>query len=942
MRYYENVLKTSENRLNPRSYYIPGGKSEYNLLNGEWRFKYYNRDIDVEENIDNWDNIPVPSCWQILGYENPNYTNINYPYPYDIPYVPDDNPCGVYERDFDIKNKWGRVYFVLEGVSSCAKIFLNGKYVGFTQGSHLEAEFDITDFVFEGKNTIRVEVLKWCVGSYLEDQDFMRFNGIFRDLYILQRPENHIVDISLSTKENSIFVSADKECNISLYSEDGNLLDSKKGEKAEFVLENPIRWNAEMPYLYTVKIEKDGEIITRKIGFRAISVSDKGEVLLNGSPIKFRGVNHHDTSKMRGWCQSDEELLNDLRLMKELNINCIRTSHYPPTPKFVDMCDELGFYVVLETDLETHGIVRRFADVAYGYDVESDDWVCQRDEWKKEFIERMQRAVLLFKNNTCVVMWSTGNESGYGKNHEAMIDWVRTLRDDRLVHCEDASRKGDNAKADVYSRMYTYMPDMEKYALDENEKKPFFLCEYAHAMGNGPGDVYDYNELINKYPKLSGGCIWEWADHVVTEDGVEKYGGDFKGELTHDANFCCDGIVFADRSFKAGTLEMKTAYQPIRTFLSGKTLTIKNLYDFTVLNSDFEFICEIEKDGEVIESSKKELNIKPHSNQEIELDLPNVSSKYGLYLNCYLLKNGFELAHTQHKLESQVIKEAVCEKKAKFSEIGENILISGEGFEYTFSKFYGNFISLKIAGEEKLAERMGITTWRAPIDNERYIKNKWGNYNIWEGENMDCLFTKIYDCKLENGVITVSGSLSGVSRMPFFRYTLTIEVFQDGRINFDLSGIVRENVFWLPRLGFELKLIGEDKKFSYFGNGPYESYIDMCHAGKIGRYESSADKEYVKYPMPQEHGNHIGVRELLIDGMKFTSDNDFECNVSNYSSKDLTAAMHTDELTKKGYTFVRLDYKNSGLGSAACGPPLEEKYRLDEKKIKFTFSMLKM
>ena len=377
MRYYENIEKTSENRLPQRNYYIPQGKSEYTLLNGTWRFKYYNRDVDVESNITEWDSIPVPSCWQILGYDNPNYTNVNYPYPCDPPYVPDENPCGVYERDFTVEKKWGRVYFVLEGVSSCAKVAVNGKYVGFTQGSHLQAEFDITDYVTEGENKIRVDVLKWCVGSYLEDQDFFRFNGIFRDCYILQRPENHINNIRIDAFTDTISVKCDKEADITVLDADGNVLGESITNECDFVIENPVLWNAENPYLYTVKLCAEGEEITQKIGIRTIEISSDYELLINGVSVKLHGVNHHDTSKFRGWCQTDEELLADLKLMKKLNINCVRTSHYPPTPKFLDMCDELGFYVILETDIETHGFVRRHADVSYGYDVNSADWLCQ-------------------------------------------------------------------------------------------------------------------------------------------------------------------------------------------------------------------------------------------------------------------------------------------------------------------------------------------------------------------------------------------------------------------------------------------------------------------------------------------------------------------------------------------------------------------------------------
>ena len=449
MRIYENPQVTSENRLAPRSYYIPGGISEYQLLNGTWKFAYFERDIDVPQVIEKWDETPVPSCWQIEGYENPNYTNINFPYPCDLPYVPDDNPCGVYEREFEITKKWGCVYFVFEGVSSCAFLYINDTYIGFTQGSHLQAEFDITDAVVEGKNTVRVKVLKWCCGSYLEDQDFFRFNGIFRDCYILQRPQGHIVDVDMIPDDKQIAVKFDGSAKVCIKAGDEILVQSEAENEFVYTPEHPVLWNAEKPFLYTVVLEREGETIELKAGLRKIEISDAYELLINGVSVKLHGVNHHDTSKYRGWCQSNDELRADLELMKELNINCVRTSHYPPTPAFVQMCDELGFYVVMETDIESHGFVRRQANVAYNYDVQSNAWPCTNREWKKEHVERMMRMVELYKNHASIIMWSTGNESGHGSNHVEMIRWTKKRDNTRLIQCEDASRKGQIHNAAV-------------------------------------------------------------------------------------------------------------------------------------------------------------------------------------------------------------------------------------------------------------------------------------------------------------------------------------------------------------------------------------------------------------------------------------------------------------------------------------------------------------
>lgn len=563
MRKYENPLKTSENRLKQRSWYIPEG-SEKCDLNGEWRFKYFENGDKAGE-ITEWDNITVPSCWQLKGYENPNYTNINYPFPCDPPYVPDINPVGIYERSFQLTDGSLDTYLVFEGVSSVAEVYINGKYVGFTEGSRLMAEFDITEFVSSGTNVIRVYVRKWCCGSYLEDQDAFRYNGIFRDIYILSRPQGHIFDLDLRTEENTIICTADKDFSAELY--DGETLLStglSLGGKLCFTVDTPKLWTAETPNLYTVKFLAAGETVTRKVGFRTIEISPDYELLINGTPVKLKGVNHHDTHPEKGWTMSEEDYVRDLKLMKELNINTIRTSHYPPAPKFLDYCDEMGFYVILETDIETHGFLRRYANVGYCFDVDSPDWPCANPEWKKEFLSRMERAYERDKIHSSIIMWSTGNESGYSENQHDMIEWVKARDSQRLAHCEDASRKGTPDNTDVFSMMYPSVGRIKDWAEDNKIKQPVFMCEYAHAMGNGPGGVWDYWDAIYGNKKLIGGCIWEWADHVVLDYGVQKYGGDFVGELTHEGNFCCDGMVFADRSFKAGTYEIKNTYAPFR------------------------------------------------------------------------------------------------------------------------------------------------------------------------------------------------------------------------------------------------------------------------------------------------------------------------------------------------------------------------------------------
>ena len=462
MREYENLKKISENREKQRSYYIPyqsleaaleGDKTKsdfYKLLNGEWQFKYFERDIDAKLENDEWDTIKVPSNWQMHGYEAPYYTNVNYPYPVDPPYVPDDNPCGVYSFDFEIEKGWTEreTYIVFEGVCSCIYLYINDKYVGFSQGSHLQAEFDITKYIKEGKNNLRAKVLKWCLGSYLEDQDFFRLNGIFRDVYLLSREKGHIKDIDVSADTKNIYVSCD---NYEIYDQNGNKTD----------LSNPVLWNAEKPYLYTVVVMGKTEFIPIKAGMREVSVSADGELLINGVSVKLKGVNHHDTHPTDGYCETEEFIKDELLKMKQLNINCIRTSHYPPTPEFLNMCDEIGFYVIDETDIETHGFASRHS--GYQYD-QNDQWICRQPKWEEAFVERIERMVERDKNHACVIMWSMGNESNIGRNHDAMIAWCKNRDNSRLVHFESASITGDTADVDVRSSMYTDVCSLIKKA----------------------------------------------------------------------------------------------------------------------------------------------------------------------------------------------------------------------------------------------------------------------------------------------------------------------------------------------------------------------------------------------------------------------------------------------------------------------------------------------
>lgn len=970
MKEFENPQILEINREDARSYFIPyrddasalrGEKEKspyYRLMNGTWDFKYYDRHIDVPELITEWDSIRVPGNWQMQGYDKPMYTNVNYPIPVDPPYVPDDNPCGVYAVDFSLEKEWEirKTYVMFEGVSSCFYLYVNDQYVGYSQGSHMPSEFDITDCVRAGNNRMVVRVLKWCDGSYMEDQDFFRMSGIFRDVYLLSRDAVHIKDVEVKADCQTITARAEgvETAEISLYNAEGELVARQQGKEATFAPEEPQLWTAETPYLYTVVFRAGEESVPQRIGMRTVNVSEAGELLINGVSVKLKGVNHHDTHPTQGYYLTDADIDKDLTLMKQLNINCIRTSHYPPTPYFLEQCDVLGFYVVDEADLEMHGFATRI--FGYGYQNYHEDWLFEKEEWKEAFLDRARRMVERDKNHPSIIMWSLGNEAGYGTNFDIMGEWVKQRDSSRLLHYERMPDE-DYPLYDVFSRMYPPLDSVREYAESEH-KKPFFLCEYSHAMGNSPGDVWDYWELFYQYPKLIGGCIWEWADHVVMQkdengNDVCCYGGDF-GEETHDGNFCCDGMVFADRTTKAGTYEIKKAYEYIKTTWDGKVLHVKNLHDF-IATDCYEMRWELQCDGATMQSGSEIVSALPKQETAvtIALDLPE-SCLLGCYLNVSFVlredtpwaKKGFEMTSAQHEVtvKKEVIPSKVAHLPITLVESGEHYYIKGENFSYIFNRHYGSLESIVRDDKEKLGGLAKLSVWRAPTDNDRRIKLDWGLFeDNQRAKNFNKLHTKIYDCVANQPAediitIKVNGSLAGVSRIPFLHYQTVYTVSGNGDIKVQLHADFTDNTVYLPRLGFEFALPAAVREFDYFGMGPMENYVDMCHHAKMGLYHSSAEAEYVPYPMPQEHGNHTKtVRLETENGLVFEAADMFEFQVSQYQSDMLTQATHTNELQPCGKTMVRIDYKVSGIGSNSCGPTLLPKYQLKDEKIDFAF-----
>jgi len=946
MRAYEDLSQLQKLRLPQRAYYIPQGSKLD--LNGAWDFAYYTADyLDTPSATGT---IDVPSCWQCRGYEHPHYTNLVYPFPLDAPYVPEENPMGVYTRSFTIQDLSQRYYLVFEGVSSCVEVLINGHFAGYSQGSRLQAEFDITAFLIPGENTVTAKVRKWCSGSYLEDQDCFRYNGIFRDVYLLRRPQGHIKDLHITTQKNTVFAEFEGEAEIDLFAPDGEKIGQWSGkDKAELTIENPLLWNAEQPYLYSLELRCAGEVIRQRFGFVEYGVNEEGAFTVNGVAVKLKGINHHDTHPTNGYTLTNEELWNELLLMKKLNINCIRTSHYPPMPVFLEYCDALGFYVMVETDIETHGFATRFPRYT-DYDCVNGnpDWLGNREEWKEAYLERMVRTYHRDKNHACVFSWSTGNESGHCDAHYDMIKWLRSVDSKRLVHCEDASRASEQTqpglaapeyyrRPDIHSKMYPGYEELEAYALDESKDLPYFMCEYSHAMGNGPGDMADYWQVIHRYPKLIGGCIWEWADHTYVDNGVPKYGGDF-GELTSDGNFCADGLVSFDRKCKAGTYNAKYVYQYVGFAREGDTLRITNLHDFIDM-SCYRLVLQVCVDGEVTYQEDLVLPLAPKCSADWAFPLPQ-SCRLGAFVRCRAYDEDGDVAALWEE-DLQVEKEpAQAMQPCHIEETGDSFILGGSQLVTTVSKRTGLPVSICKNGKELLAKPVTLSIWRAPTDNDRKIRLRWGYITPTNSENYDRIFNKVYTAEVSNDRLEITGSLAGIGRFPFLRYRLCYQVDKAGQVQVQLDAKVRENATWLPRFGFDFALKKTDGSFRYFGRGPWENYCDMGAHVTTDWFESDTKQSYFPYIMPQEHGNHCGCLDLQVQNtLRFTADTPFQFSVSDYDAPALTRATHWNELESNGLCNVRIDYKNSGLGSNSCGPELQNKYRLEEKEFSFAFRM---
>ena len=979
-----------------RSYYLPfadeeeshtGVSSRVFSLNGEWAFRYFEsfgQAVDPEEGLcfdeEEMGSIPVPSCWQNHGYGRHMYTNVRYPFPVDPPYVPDENPCGLYVRHFELeeKDQEARWFLNFEGVDSCFYLWVNGEFAGYSQVSHATSEFELTELLQEGDNTLAVLVLQWCDGSYLEDQDKLRMSGIFRDVYLIARPqaflrdyfvkESFAPDFSHAQVTVELMPEGKLDLTASLYAPDGTLVAACEHPKDSAVLEvpAPVLWNAEHPAQYTLVLETPDECIVQMVGLRKIEVID-GVVYLNGVNIKFRGVNRHDSDPVTGYTISREQALLDLALMKRHNVNAIRTSHYPNAPWFLQMCSEYGFYVIGEADMESHGMAMRTGNHSNeNYADAADD-----PQFGEAILDRMQRSVIRDKNNAAVVIWSLGNESGWGENFEAAGRWAKEYDPSRLLHYENfltyhKARKPDFSMLDLYSRMYASLDQVRDYFagkdLDENlpEKKlPFIQCEYIHAMGNGPGDAEDYQQLIMEYDGFCGGFVWEWCDHAVyggtTPDNrpIYRYGGDF-GEFPHDGNFCMDGLVYPDRTPHTGLLEYKNVIRPIRARRAeGKadTFILHNYLDFTNAEDFLTVSYEISQDGEVLYGGELELpHLPPHGEAEVVLPALPEGGVCTLLLS-YATKAAGDFCTAGHALgfdeivlhDEPFFLDAPAEGPVELEETGDAVVLTGEKFRYVFNKHTGLFDSLVWQNRNYLEKPMGWNLYRAPTDNDQYIRHQW------ELAGYHRPTVKVYGVqvsRLENGgaCVTCQLSIAALTVSPFLRVEAQWAIDAQGRIDASLD-CRRDGRFpWLPRFGVRLFLPKDFASVEYFGYGPYESYQDKHQASHLGVYAQAVDAMHEDYLKPQENSSHWGCRYVtLTDGaysLTASSETPFSMNVSPYTQEELAEKKHNYELTKCGQTVFCLDYKMSGVGSNSCGPELLPQYRLEEEEFAFRFTLM--
>ncbi len=1008
--YHKSIEKLHVNCEAPRAYFVPFSCEKQALngnralsdrffsLCGSWNFSFYPSLNDVpafwEESFstEGMDTVEVPRSWQTYtdrNYDIPNYTNRHYPFPIDPPHVPDNNPCGLYARSvFLSKERIGgkKVYINFEGVDSCFYLFVNDKFACYSQVSHMTSECDITDLICEGINTIKVLVLKWCDGSYLEDQDKFRFSGIFREVYLLMREPVHVEDVyclptlnadySKGVVNTSVSLTGAASVSYRLLSPCGKELCGGEieinGKGAfEMTVSAPALWSDEQPALYTLVLSCNGEVIAQHVGFKHVEVKNK-VFYLNGKKIKMKGVNRHDSHPLLGSATPLDHMINDIMILKAHNVNMIRTSHYPNDPRFLDLCSVYGLLICDETDLETHGM----QSLSSGWDDLTND-----PAWEESYLDRLVRMFERDKNNACVIMWSLGNESGIGCNQVVMSDYVHKRMPGSIVHCEDITRrlcsiakksgnkedweKVNNDTIDIESRMYiTPEETVTLYAKNKYYKKPLFLCEYSHAMGNGPGCLKEYWDAIYANDELCGGCVWEFLDHAtavgdVVYDPHYMYGGGF-GDQPNDGNFCMDGLVYPDRRPHTGLLEYKQVIKPfaISEFdQANGTFRVKNLKYFTTLE-DMDLLYTVEKDGKIIREGRfLSIKINPQSSRKYTVNLSGLELDGGVCtLNIRAVSNvskpwapaGSEIGFEQINLEANVnISKLVPDAATRFfvAENDKKITVASGETVYSVSKFTGLVTSICDNGREMLATPITPTIWRAPTDNDRKVKSEW------YAQGFSIATVKCYECAVAekgDGWVKIAAKLSlgGHTEATILRTDVVYTIYANGGIVFDFDVNVREGASHLPRFGVEFLMPEGSERIEYFGRGPVESYMDKRHASHLGFFKTTAKDNFEDYIRPQENMAHtdtefVSVTSLQGHGLLALSNGaPISFNACHFTPKQLETTDYNFKLVPMKETCVNIDYRQDGIGSNSCGPTLHPRWQLKEKSFSFSFRLL--
>ncbi|MHB9106182.1 MAG: beta-galactosidase, LacZ type [Armatimonadota bacterium] len=976
----------------------PGASPFYRLLSGEWEFCYagsleaapkefFTAGYDASA----WDTLPVPSNWQLHGYGRPQYVNVLYPFPVLPPSIPRENPVGCYRRAFTLPESWDdrAVFLRFDGVNSAFYVWVNGRQVGYSQGTHLPSEFDITAYLQPGENLLAVQVLQWSDGSYMEDQDYWRLSGIFRDVHLYSTPGVHVRDARIRTRFDAeyqdamLFVraavtnytqKAASGCSVAmqLIDAEGNIVLEKqaaaprvpgKGETAVDLLTEvaaPRQWSAEDPYLYTLYLTLQDaagtvlEVERFTVGFRQVETKN-GVLLVNGRPVKLRGVNRHEIHPDLGQAVNYQSMVKDATLMKQHNVNCVRTSHYSNDPRWFDLCDRFGLYVIGEADLETHGFQA----------VGNLNWISDHPDWTAAYVERAERMVERDKNHPCIISWSLGNESGFGKNHEAMSAWIKANDPTRPIHYEGATGWGNaegrptEETTDLVSTMYSSVEQVRAEGEKTDDPRPFFMCEYTHAMGNGCGSLKEYWDLFYRYPRLAGGCIWQWCDHGLrryTEDGRMwfAYGGDF-GEMPHDGNFCIGGLVGPDRDVHPALIDYKAILQPVSAeaadLKKGK-IKLLNRFDFLPLDA-LTCAWSVVSEGKVLQEGQLALPSLPAWNEgtvSVPYKLADLEpgAEYLLNLSFGLAEStawaprGFELAFAQFVLPVESVsvpRIAIPMPKVKAEQTDESIVVRGEDFRLVFDRRQGVIASWQSAGLDLLAAGPRLNLWRAPVDNDVHFAERWRQAGYHRHLHN---IGRVELAETGDAVrVEVDSSLLVYADRTRFDTKYIYTIHGTGEVTVETSFVPVGDLPPLPRVGLQLMLPAAFERFTWYGLGPHECYPDRRSSGRLGLYDSTVTDEFVHYVTPQENGNKMDVRwatftDLRGRGLFVAGAPTLNVSAHHYTTEHLAAARHWHELTPIPEIVLNLDYRQAGVGNGTLAPETLPEYQIPPEPMSFT------